>query len=142
MADAALPTFLRSVYAIQAIPDAAPGREPLTNIPADVLRGVQLHAIVPSRTPVDNDSIPLILRLHSRSEDADTHDRLWVLRFEADVMQVEKFQYVRPFMSCMFSMSRAVSQHVARWGSIPFCEACWTAAHFPSPTGTFCPRLV
>ena len=113
MADAALPTFLRSVYAIQAIPDAAPGREPSTNIPADMLCGVQLHAIVPSRMPVDNDSIPLILCLHSWSEDADTHDQLWVLRFEADIMQVEKFQYVRLFMSCMFSVSHAVLQHVA-----------------------------
>ena len=78
-----------------------------------MLHGVQLHAIVPSRTPVDNNSIPLILRLHSWSEDADTHDWLWVLRFKADIMQVEKFQYVCPFMSCMFSVSRAVSQHVA-----------------------------
>ena len=113
MADVVLPTFLRSMYVIQAIPDAAPGREPSTNIPADVLCGVQLHAIVPSHMPVDNDSIPLILHPHSRSEDTDTHDRLWVLRFEADVMQVEKFQYVRPFMSHMFSMSHAISQHVA-----------------------------
>ena len=113
MADVALPTFLRSVYAIQAIPDAAPGREPSTNIPTDVLRGVQLYAIIPSRTPVNNDSIPLILCLHSQSEDMDTHNRLWVFRFEADVMQVEKFQYVRPFMSRMFSMSHAVLQHVA-----------------------------
>ena len=60
MADAVPPVFLHSVYAIQAIPDTAPGREPSTNIPMDMLRGVQLHAIVPSRTPVDDDSIPLM----------------------------------------------------------------------------------
>ena len=48
------------MYAIQAIPDTVPGREPSTNIPTDVLRSVQLHVIVPSRTPVDDDSIPLM----------------------------------------------------------------------------------
>ena len=123
----ALPTFLRSMYVIQAIPDAAPGREPLTNIPADVLHGVQLHAIVPSRTPVDNNSIPLILHLHSRSEDVDTHDRLWVLMFEANIVQVEKFQYVHLFVSRTFSVSCAVSQHVAVTASQSY------AAHYLVP---------
>ena len=63
------PAFLHFVYAIQAILDAAPGREPLTNIPTDMLRGIQLHVIVPNCMPVDDDSIPLILRFHLQSED-------------------------------------------------------------------------
>ena len=112
-ADAALPAFLGSVYVIQVIPDTAPGREPSTNIPADVLHGVQLHVIVPSHMSVDDNSIPLILRLRLQSEDADTHDWLQVLGFEADVVQVEKFQYVHPFESRVFSVSHAVSQHIA-----------------------------
>ena len=63
--------------------------------------------------PVNDNSIPLILRLHSRSEDTDMHNWLQVLRFEANVMQVEKFQYVHPFVSHAFSVSRAISRHVA-----------------------------
>ena len=112
MADAALPTFLCFMYVIQVILGVAPGREPSTNIPMDVLCGVQLHVIIPSCTPVDDNSIPLILRLRSQSEDMDTHDQLWVLGFEANVMQVEKFQDVHLFISRMFSVSCAVSQHV------------------------------
>ena len=112
-ADTQPPAFLGSMYVIQVILDMAPSREPSTNIPADVLCGIQLHTIVPSCTPVDDDSIPLILHLRSQSEDADTHDWLQVLGFEADVMQVEKFQYMCPFVSRVFSVSCAVLQHVA-----------------------------
>ena len=112
-ADTAPPAFLASVYVIQAIPDMASSREPSTNIPTDVLHGIQLHAIVPSHTPVNYDSIPLILHLRSQSKDADTHDWLQVLGFKADVVQVEKFQYMRPFVSCTFSMSCTILQHIA-----------------------------
>ena len=119
-ASAAPPAFLGSVYVIQAIPDTVSSKEPSTNIPMDVLCGIQLHAIVPSRMPVDDNSIPLILCLHSQSEDADTHDWLQVLGFEADVVQVEKFQYVCPFVSCAFSMSRAILQHVVVAASLSY----------------------
>jgi hypothetical protein len=89
--DASTPAFSRAAYSIQAIPDSASGEAPSTNIPADILRSVQLHAIVPSRTSVEDDSVPLALRLRSRSEDEDTRNRLKVLGFEADVVQVEKY---------------------------------------------------
>ena len=67
---------------------AAPRGEFSTNIPVDVLRGIQLHMIIPSHTPIDDDSIPLILHLRLQSEDTDMHDQLWVLGFEANIMQV------------------------------------------------------
>ena len=66
---------------------------PSTNIPMDVLRNIQLHTITPGCIPVDDDSIPLILRLRSRSEDADTCNWLGVLRFEVDVMQGGRVAY-------------------------------------------------
>ena len=106
---------------------AAPGGEPSTNIPADVLCGIQLHMIIPSRTPIDDDSIPLILHLCSWSEDVDTHDQFRVLRFEANIMQVEKFQYVHLFMSCMFSISCTILQHIT------ITKLCGTLPHRNRP---------
>ena len=60
---------------------------PSTNIPMDVLHNIQLHTITPGCIPVDNDSIPLILHLWSRSEDADTCNWLGVLGFKVDIVQ-------------------------------------------------------
>jgi hypothetical protein len=88
----AAPRFPRTTYAVQAPPECAAGYLQATNIPPEILRAVEVHAVVPKRTSVEDDTIPLLLRLRSRALDEATRGRLRVMSFEADVVQVERFQ--------------------------------------------------
>ncbi|KAF8590064.1 hypothetical protein K439DRAFT_1628275 [Ramaria rubella] len=87
--DAEDASFPHAIFAIQAIPE--PESPSPTNIPADILRCIQLHAAVPSRVSVHDDSVPLVLRLRSRSEDAESISNLKILGFESEVIQVEQY---------------------------------------------------
>ncbi|KAF8512268.1 hypothetical protein JB92DRAFT_296499 [Gautieria morchelliformis] len=89
---AAPPPFPRSTFAVQALSECAAGEAQATNIPAEILRAVELHAIVPSRTAVGDDTLPLLLRLRSRSPEEAARSRLRVMAFEANVVQVERYQ--------------------------------------------------
>lgn len=80
--------FPTSTFAVQATPDRS------TNLPADILRSIQLHAIIPSRVSMDDTSVPLTIRLRCRYEDQRVRNNLKVYSLETDVVQVEKYQYV------------------------------------------------
>ena len=92
--DASPPTFSRLTFAVQALSECAPEDNPSTNIPADILRSVELHTVVPSRTSVEDDSVPLLLRLRCRPGGHEARSRLRVLGFEANIIQVDEFQFV------------------------------------------------
>lgn len=107
--DASPSPFPRSAFEVQAL---STGDNSSTNIPPDILRSVQLHAIVPSRSSVEDDSVSLVLRLRCRLDDERTRDRLRVLGFDVDVVQVEEFQFVLPISSKLRSLIH-YSQHVS-----------------------------
>ena len=100
-AEDASPAFPLSTFAVRALSECTPDENPSTNIPAEILRSVELHTVVPSRTSVEDDSVPLLLRLRSRLDDEATGSRLRVLGFEANIMQVEEFQLVIFFTRCI-----------------------------------------
>ncbi|KAF8511115.1 hypothetical protein BU17DRAFT_54790 [Hysterangium stoloniferum] len=89
--DVLVSAFPSATYSIQAVPESGPA----TNIPADVLRSVQLHAILPTKVSAEDDTVPLAIRLRSRSNDSEIRNRLKVHGFEADVIQLEKY-YTSP----------------------------------------------
>lgn len=80
--------FPTSTFAVQATPDR------LTNLPSDVLRSVQLHAIIPSRIAMTDALVPLTIRLRCRYGNQQIRNNLKVYSLETDIVQVEKFQYV------------------------------------------------
>ncbi|GJJ12554.1 hypothetical protein Clacol_006797 [Clathrus columnatus] len=77
--------FPTSTFAVQATPSHS------TSIPSDILRSVQLHAIVPSRISMCDDSVPLTIRLRCRYEDPRIRNNLKVYSLETDIVQVEKY---------------------------------------------------